>query len=209
MNLFLARQPIFDGKNRVVAYEILSRDSYNNFYTRPDGDNATLEVIVNTFYSFGVKQVTGGKKAFINFTEELLNKEVATVLPPETLGIEILENIEPTPEVISACRNLKDKGYTLALDDFVFNDKYKELIELADIIKVDFIITPGIERKKIIERIGSTKIKFLAEKVETAMEYKQAKEYGYSYFQGYFFSNPEIIQGKGIPRNAIVSIKIM
>ncbi|WP_026883790.1 EAL and HDOD domain-containing protein [Clostridium akagii] len=209
MNVFLARQPIFDSENRVVAYEILFRNSDNNFYTGSDGDSATLDVIVNTFYSLGVEYVTGGKKAFINFTEELLKKEVATVLPPEILTIEILENIEPTSEVISACRNLKNKGYTLVLDDFVFHEKYRELIELADIIKVDFTITKGIERKKIIEKIGMNKMKFLAEKVETVEEYKEAKEYGYSYFQGYFFSKPVMLAGKDIPKNEILSIKIM
>lgn len=209
MNIFLGRQPIFDINGNVVAYEILFRNSNNNFYIEQDGNNATIDVIVNTFYSLGVNNVTGGKRAFINFTKELIQRELATVLPPDILTVEILENIEPTEEVVLACKSLKNKGYTIALDDFVFEDKYIKLIELADIIKIDFTLTKGTDRKKVIDRINNHNIKYLAEKVETLEEYEEAKRYGYTYFQGYFLSKPKILKGRDIPKNEVVILKIM
>lgn len=201
MNAFIARQPIFDCNNNVFGYELLFRNGSQNFYNSLDGNAATLNVISNTFYSLGVDTVTNGKKAFINFTEELLKREIATLLPPELVIVEILENIEPTDEIISVCKKLKDKGYTLALDDFVFDTKYNKLIELADIIKVDFTITKGYERRNIISKINSNKIKFLAEKVENIDEFREAQSYGYSYFQGYYFSKPVILSGKDMYKN--------
>lgn len=210
MDIFVARQPIFNIKNEVVAYELLFRNGQNNFYDSTNGDEATLNVIANSFYAFDFKTVTDNKKAFINFTQELIKEEIATILPKENVVIEILENIEPTSELIAACKRLKEKGFTLALDDFIFDNKYIKLVELADIIKIDFKITKGYERKKILElkRINN-KIKFLAEKVENKEEYNEALELGYSYFQGYYFSKPVVLSTKNIPTNKDTGLKIL
>jgi EAL and modified HD-GYP domain-containing signal transduction protein len=209
MNFFLARQPIFDIKNNVIAYELLFRNGTQNYCDIVDGNSATLNVISNAFYTIGIDSMTNGKKAFINFTDDLIKKEVVTIIPPELVAVEILEDVEPTKKIIHACKNLKNKGYSLVLDDFVFDKKYEELIDLIDIIKVDFRITTGSERKHIIDKVKSKKIKFLAEKVETIEEFYEAKSYGYSYFQGYYFSKPVMLSGKDIPQNKIVSLKLM
>jgi EAL and modified HD-GYP domain-containing signal transduction protein len=210
MDIFVARQPIFDRSNNVVGYELLYRNSYENFYSNTDGNKATLNVIANSFYTFGIKNITNNKIAFINFTEELLKKEVATILPSNSMVIEILEDIEPTAEVIIACKKLKEKGFTLALDDFIFHEKYVNLIKLADIIKVDFRLTKGEYRKKILELSNiNNKIKFLAEKVENKEEYLAAFKLGYTYFQGYYFSEPVTLSRKCIPVNKHIAWKII
>ncbi|NOW03745.1 EAL and HDOD domain-containing protein [Clostridium beijerinckii] len=210
MDIFVARQPIFNRKNEVVAYELLFRNGQNNFYNNANGDEATLKVIANTFYTFDFKDITDNKKAFINFTEELIKKEIATILPKEYVVIEILENIEPNDEIIDACKRLKKRGFILALDDFVFHTKYIKLIEIADIIKIDFRITTGGERKKVFElKKINNKIKFLAEKVENKDEYYEALKLGYSYFQGYYFSKPIVLSRKNIPTNKDTAIKIL
>lgn len=209
MNIFVARQPIFDKNKNVVAYELLYRNNLNNKYTAEDGNKATYKLIANSFYMIGVERLTEGKRALINFTEDLLKEEIGAMLPKELVVIEILETVEPTKEVLEACTRLKNKGYIIALDDFVFHEKYKEFIELADIIKIDFTITLNEERKNIMKRIDKKNIKFLAEKVETEEEFKEAISYGYTYFQGYFFSKPSIISAKDIPVNKLAHMKIL
>lgn len=210
MNVFVARQPIFDKKNNVVAYELLFRRGYENSYSNIDGNEATLSVIANSFYEFDFKTVVDNKKAFINFTEELIKEEIATILPPEYTVIEILETVEPTDEIINACKKLKGKGFILALDDFIFHEKYNKLIEIVDIIKVDFLITKGFERKKIFELLKiNSKLKFLAEKVESIEEYNEAVYFGYTYFQGYYFSKPVILSKEHIPARRNTALKIL
>lgn len=209
MHIFLARQPIFDRNKNVIAYELLFRNGHENAYNSVDGNEATLKVIANSFYEFDFKSVSDDKKVFINFTEKLITEEIATILPKDYVVIEILENIEPTNEVLNACKKLKARGFTLALDDFVFDKKYIELINLIDIIKVDFMISKGIERKKIFDLLKiNNKIKFLAEKVETVEEYNEATALGYSYFQGYYFSKPVIMSAKSIPSNKYTALEI-
>ncbi|MFT5875456.1 MAG: c-di-GMP-related signal transduction protein [Clostridium sp.] len=209
MDVFLARQPILNKFNKLFGYELLFRDSEKNSYQGKDGDKATIEVIKNSFINIGIEKVTGGKKAFINFTENILKSDIFAVLSPESVVVEILEGIEPTEDILELCKKLKERGYLIALDDFVFSEKYRKLIEIADIIKVDFQITNGIERKEVIERVNSKKIKFIAEKVETIEEFNQAILYGYSYFQGYYFSRPLIVTGKRISENKIIYMKLL
>ena len=209
MDIFVARQPIFNQQQEVYAYELLYRSGINKFYSCLDGDQASSEVITNSFLLIGLETLTRGKKAFINFTKNLLEDEVAILLPQEHIVIEILQDIEPDEKTLQACKKLKEMGYRLALDDFVYDDKFIPLIELADIIKVDFLTTDEEERGALVQRIGLQKNSFLAEKVETREDFVQAVEMGYSYFQGYFFSKPLIVASRDIPSFKLTYIKIL
>ena len=209
MDVYVARQPIFDSNNNSVGYELLFRSNLENKYTGQDGDKSTLEVINNTFFTIGLNNVIAGKKAFINLSDTLLKSDFITALPSQYVVIEILETVEPTIEIIKRCKELKNKGYTLALDDFVFHPKYNKLLDIVDIIKVDFTITIGAERKQIFDLVKNKKIKFLAEKVETKQEYLEAISYGYTYFQGYFFCKPEILTKKDIPANKMIYLRLI
>ena len=191
MQAFLARQPIFDKDQNVFAYELLYRSGVkNNFYDDADGDHATSSVLTNGFLSIGMETITRGKMAFINFTRNLLLKEIATVFPKELMGVEILQDVEPDAEVVATCKKLKQAGYTLVLDDFVFRPEFTPLLEWVDIIKINFINTDSETRRSVIQQVNSKRIRFLAEKVETHAAFRQAVEMGYTYFQGYFFAWP-------------------
>lgn len=209
MNVFLARQPILDKSNKIYGYELLFRDSSENSYNEKDGDKATLEVVRNSYLNIGMDKVVGESKAFINFTENLLKTDVFSSMSPKKVIVEILETVEPNKEIIEACKKIKEMGYEIALDDFAYDKKYKEMVELADIIKVDFIATRGVKRKQIIDSIKNNHIRFVAEKVETIEDFNEAVSYGYTYFQGYYFSKPVIIQGKKIPENKKIYIELL
>jgi len=205
----VARQPIFNRKEKIFAYELLFRKGDDNFCNSVDGDRETADVISNSFLTIGIDILTGGKRGFINFTANLLKNEIAYSLPKEYLAIEILEDVEPDQEIILACTQLKEAGYLLVLDDFVFEPKFWPLIDLVDIIKVDFLATDVQERRNIVQRVGSRKIKFLAEKVETREDYAEALEIGYCYFQGYYFCKPVVISGKSIPIFKLNYLRLM
>lgn len=210
MEVFVARQPIFDRKQKVYAYELLFRSGFEqNFFDNSDGEASSKQVLTNSFLSIGMDTMTNGKKAFVNFTRKLLLDPVASFFPKNLMVVEILENVEPDEEIISACKNLKDLGYLLVLDDFVFAPGYESLIDLVDIIKVDFIQTQGTARGDVIEDVGASRIKYLAEKVETLEDFEQAVDLGYSYFQGYYFSKPQIIAGRDVPAHKLNYLQIL
>lgn len=193
MNVYLARQPIFNRKKEVVAYELLFRSSESNAFDGSDSTIATLQVIKNSFSLFGLESIVGDKKAFLNFDENLLKSGLVEIFKTEFVVIEILETVELTEEVVVSIKNIKAKGYEIALDDFEYDDKYASVMDYIDYIKVDFVNTKGIDRKNVISNLNNSKLKFLAEKVETEEEFNYALECGYSYFQGYFFCKPIII----------------
>lgn len=194
VDVLLARQPIFNRANEVYGYELLYRNSYENFYTGTDDNRATAELINNAYLLTQLADISGGKKVFINFSEDLLVEEIPTLMPKEDIVIEILETVKPTPRVIKACKNLKRYGYTLALDDFVYSPEFEPLIELVDIIKLEFTMEKH-KQEMIINRYKNNKL-FLAERIETREEYEEAHAMGYHFFQGYFFSKPVIVSGE-------------
>ncbi len=209
MERFLARQPIFDQRQRIFAYELLFRSGLDNFFDHPDGDRATSQVIANSFLLFGIDTVTGGARAFINFTRRLLVEDYATALPQKATVVEILETVEPEPEVLEACRRLKQRGYTLALDDFVYEPRFEPLVELADIVKVDFMVSGPEERREMARAFIPRGIKMLAEKVESREEFQEARDMGYDLFQGYFFSKPVIVARRDIPASKLTYLRML
>ncbi|HEY4550372.1 MAG TPA: HDOD domain-containing protein [Bacillus sp. (in: firmicutes)] len=202
MNVFVARQPIFNRGEQSVAYELLYRKSEVNSYTHIDGDEATADVIINGFFNIGVEELSEGKKCFINFTENLLNLKLPTYFEPESIVVEILEDIPINKELVSICQELKELGYTIALDDFAIQESYEllpELLKYIDIIKIDFLQTSLYDRRRMITRYKSHQVSFLAEKVETREEFELALKDGFDLFQGYFFSKPDVLSAQDIP----------
>ena len=196
---FVARQPILDGRKNIFAYELLFRSSLENFFQSGLPDQASSSVLVSSLFLIGIQSITGGRRAFVNFTQNLLAQGYATFLPPEEAVIEILEDVQPDPDIIEACKFLKETGYTLALDDYPPDGRMAPLIPYVDIVKVDWLETPLELCKQLADELIPKGIKLLAEKVETHEQYRQALGMGYTYFQGFFFCEPEVLTGRDIP----------
>jgi EAL and modified HD-GYP domain-containing signal transduction protein len=182
----------------VYGYELLFRSGLENRCTADDSDAATLDVADN-FLNASARTLTAGRKAFINCTRQFLVNEYATLFPREEAVFEIHESIEPDGEVLAACRKLKALGYVIALDDFVYVEKFQPFIDLANIIKIDFQLSAASERQKAVAKFAPLGIQLLAEKVETRAEFAEARSNGYGYFQGYFFCEPQIVPSSHIP----------
>jgi EAL and modified HD-GYP domain-containing signal transduction protein len=204
---YVARQPIMDLRGRVHGYELLFRAGPEAAF-RGDGDFATRTMLDNTVL-FGLEALTGGLPAFVNCTRESLVGNMVHVLPSSMTVLEILESIEPAPDLIDACRKLKTSGFRLALDDFTWKPKFDPLVELADYIKVDFLLTSAEERQSPLQRLRGVTVALLAEKIETQQEYKQACAEGFTLFQGYYFCRPLLLENRKIPGNQLSHIEIL
>lgn len=214
MEVFVGRQPIFNIHEKVVAYELLYRRNNINSYQEIDSDSATIQVIKNSVLSIGMKELTNGLPGFVNFTENLLMSNILEFIDPSTFVVEILEDVPITEELILRIIELRNKGFTIALDDFVLNHNiefYNTLFAHTDIIKVDFLLSTKEERA-IVEREVMNRfphIRLLAEKVENRTQFEEAKAANYSLFQGYFFEQPQIIKTTDIPINTLQYFQLM
>ncbi len=198
MFLYAARQPILDSDKNLFAYELLFRDSLENVFPEIDANEATSKLIESQL-NIGVEDFTGDKPAFINFTLDTLLKKYPTMIHQDHIVVEILETVQPGKKLLNECKFLKEQGYTIALDDYIHQPVWRHFYPFIDIIKIDFKDTSYElmgEIKVAIEEFPH--IKLLAEKVETIEEFEKALELGFCYFQGYFFSKPEVVKSKAL-----------
>ncbi len=209
-NIFVARQPIFKRNKEVFAYELLFRSGLTNYFDPlQDGEEATSKVITNSFLLIGIANITEGKKAFINFSEEMLLQGYPALFPKEIAVVEVLETVGATPEVVEACEKLVGAGYVLALDDFLYEDRFLPLIKLARIIKFDIRQMSRAELERQVKIVSRYNVKLLAEKIETFEEYEAVKKLGFDLFQGYFFSRPHIMEGRDIPGSKLHYLQVL
>ena len=210
MTLYAARQPILDKDKNLFAYEILFRNGLTNAFPEINEDEATSKIVAGAQFNLGIESLTEDKPAFINFTQDTLMQGYPMLLPPEQVVVEILETVKPSKKLLKVCEELKKKGYTIALDDYEHQAIWQHFYPFTDIIKIDYQLSPLEEIKEVIEAVTPyPHIKLLAEKVETYEEFKQACELGFCYFQGYFFSRPEVIKSTALATNQMSLANLM
>lgn len=199
MEVYVARQPIFNTKNEVFAYELLYRQNEQNFFDQSvTSDVATSILLMNSYYTFGIDKLVGDGKAFINFDKNLIVSEIPMLLDKNKIVVELLEDIIPDETFVSKVKMLKENGYTIAIDDYVDGYEFDELVHLSDIIKVDFFENTKAQIANIIKTWKPQGKLMLAEKVETLEVFEWAKGLGFDLFQGYYFSKPAMVKGRGI-----------
>ena len=194
-DVFVGRQPIFDRHFDVVAYELLFRSDSTNWANITDDEYATSQVVYGAFMEIGLDSLVGSKRAFVNLTRDFILQDDIAMFPTDRVVLEVLENIVVDAELIEAVRALSQQGYTIALDDFVFHEHLRPLVEVADIIKVDVLALDRPALGQMVARLRPYEVELLAEKVETGDDLTYCLELGFDYFQGYFLCEPDIVTG--------------
>lgn len=200
MKRYIARQSIYDDRDRVAAYELLYRDQSEPNRARIwDGDQATRDLLSDAITVFGLPRLTDGKPAFVNFTENLILSDLALLACPKEIVLEILETIRITLPIKERLVSLKEQGYRLALDDYTGDPRFHEILPLVDIVKLDFRLTDAASQRRLVRQIRSVgRARLLAEKVETEQEYQRALQLGCTLFQGYYFETPQVFHEKTV-----------
>ena len=207
-NRFLARQPILSRDRKFFAYEILSRYGPEN-YCSPAPGSPVAEKAMDELFLMGVRTITEGLPAFMNCTRDFLLQDYLTLMPRELVVGEILETVTPDSQVLAACSHMKKLGYRLALDDFCDVPEAHRLLDVADFVKVDVLLTSFSEQARLVKACHARGIPVIAEKVETDEQFRRCSEIGYDYFQGYFFCRPQVVRRRSVPANKTVYIELL
>lgn len=209
-DVFLARQPILDRHQQLVAYELLFRSGHHDEAYFSDGHAATATVISHTFSHLGIVSAFGPYRAFINVDKDFLRDDAIQLMPPEHVVIEVLEGCRVTPEIVARCAELKAMGYTLALDDFTrVTDDYLPLLPLSSIIKVDMTLVAPADLPGLVAQLRPLVPQLLAEKVETLEDYERCHALGFDLFQGYYFARPTIITGRRLRPTQMTTLRLV
>jgi len=207
---FLARQPIVDPQHKLLGYELLFRQSQHaNSADLADIGSATLHVIVNTLCDMDTKWLLQGKLAFINMEEELLIGDFISLLPNDKVVIEIMEGVEPTPEILTRLGELKKAGYRFALDKFQIRPGIEKLLPFASFIKIDQLTQSPEQTAALVKKLERLPIKMIAERVESLENFEHCKKLGFHYFQGYYFAHPEHLVAKVMNPAHVTVLQLM
>lgn len=208
-DFYVGRQPIFNRKLRTHAYELLFRSGDKGHASVVCGDTATSQVLVNALSEIGLDNLVGQHQAFINVTDRLLLERDLAAMLPKQCALEILETVEPTPEIVASIQRLSDAGYYIVLDDFEYSDAMIPLLEIAELVKLDVRLLKEEGVRKQMEHLARFDLKLLAEKVETSAEFNAYQDMGFDFFQGYFFAKPTVVQVKGIPASNLAIMELV
>lgn len=207
---FLARQPIVDAQHKLLGYELLFRRSQHASAAEiAQASAATLQVIVNTLCDMGTKWLLQGKLAFINVEEELLLGEYVTLLPHDKVVIEIMEGVEPQPEVLARIDELRKAGFRFALDKFQVRPGIEKLLPYASFIKIDQLTQSPEQTAALVKKLERLPVKMIAERVESFENFEHCKKLGFHYFQGYYFAHPEHLTAKVMNPAHVTVLQLM
>jgi EAL and modified HD-GYP domain-containing signal transduction protein len=208
LDFTLARQPIIDRKGNTVAYELLFRKG--NSPQKVDDRAATAHVIAHAFNELGLDSVLGGKRAFINFDAMLLMTDVIEFLPPDKVVIELLETVNITPAIVARCKDLKQLGFSIALDDVEGIDPaHCPLMPVLDYVKIDVLKAPLDQLAPIVEKMAKHNVKLIAEKVDNEEMAARCNELGFELFQGFYYAKPALLNGKRTDPSRQIMLRLM
>ncbi len=208
---YVARQPILNAKRQTLGYELLFRDGENNAYpSHIDLNRATYRLIVENFLSIGTNPIRQNSRCFINFPHESILHRLPLVLPKDTVVIEVLETCIPNDELFEALKEINAAGYLIALDDFVYTPEWERFLPLVHIVKLD-IMALGLDSacqtvKALLAKGGNRR--YLAERVETEEEFLAARSAGFSFFQGFFFSKPQLTKQRYLGPEQVIAMEL-
>lgn len=209
MEVFVARQPIFNRTQQVVAYELLYRNGDLAYAEISDPDQATTEVFINTFMEIGLDRVTGRRRAYVNLTRPYLLGQYPLPFQRDAVTLEILEDVVPDAELVAAVSHLAEQGYEIALDDFAYREELIPLLQVADVVKLDIRQLSASEVERNVATLRRYDVKLLAEKVETREEFSKCTALGFDLFQGYFFCEPAVLRGRQASPSRLATLHLL
>ncbi|HTP50471.1 MAG TPA: EAL domain-containing protein [Anaeromyxobacteraceae bacterium] len=205
----VGRQPIVDREERVTAYELLFRTPHASSAAVGNPSLATASVVLGVLSGFGVQQILGGHRGFVNVDSDFLFGDSIELLPPDRIGLEIVETIQPTEAVVKRCRQLKELGFKLALDDHRPSPLFEPLYGIVDTAKIDLTLSPQRELAETVRLLRAYPVTLIAEKVESREQLRQCLDLGFDCFQGYYFARPSVLERRRLSDSAAILLKVL
>lgn len=205
----VARQPILDARQQVFGYELLYRAAARDESCVPASGSISARVIGDAVLGIGFDTLTGGRQAFVNLDMHTLLADASGLLDPDRVVLELLEHVAVTPEVVAMCSSLRERGYALALDDFVPGSPAEALVPLARFVKLDVLALETDALHAETRRLMAAGVSVIAEKVETAEMFERARAAGCSLFQGYYFCRPETFSSGALPASSVTQLRLV
>jgi EAL and modified HD-GYP domain-containing signal transduction protein len=205
----VARQPIFELGRGLYGYELLYRRDMSSDRADRDHGYMSAEVIANALLGVGMRTISGGGVAFVNFSRGQLLNRSWELFEPAKVVIELLESVKCDNETLAACRDLVAAGYKLALDDYFPDQRMQPLVDLASVVKIDVLDRSHADLRRVANDLRSAGVRLLAERVEMATVRNACTDLGFELFQGYLFSRPETLTKTDVSASHVAIMRLL
>ena len=197
---FVARQPIVTADHTLIGYELLFRGAADAEQARiRDGATATARVMEGALAQ-DLSSLTGGVPGFINFDRNLIEAGFPRLLqPPERFVIEVLESVSPDPEILDHILALTAEGFRFALDDVASVDRLRAFGPKFEFVKLDWTVLEPADFRAIVAEAGAIGAGVIVERIETEMDFADARALGCHYFQGFLLGRPATMERTIVP----------
>ena len=212
MDVFVARQPVFDRHQDVYAYELFFRAGFRRYFRAVDAVEVLraekTSVDLMDFVHFD--QLTDGRRGLVQFTRELLTREIPRLLPSEMVVVGLPADIDPDDEeILAACRRLRDSGYLMSMQGtFSLRRPNAGVVPFADVIRVNFARTDEADREAVAGAFGGKTI-LLAQGLADHRQLEQAQAMGYDRFQGDFFRKPVVTPARELSESKLAYLRVL
>lgn len=208
---FLGRQPILDRNHNLVAFELLFRQEETEETANITNDLfASANVIVNAYGQFGIQNVLGQQRGFINADPDLIMSDIISLLPCKHVVLELREPTSITPEFMQRCNELKQKGYQFALDNIIaMNSRVEQLLPIVSVVKVNILALEKTQLAELVAELNRWPVLLLALKVEDREQETRCMQLGFQMFQGYYFAKPEVMSVKRADPGKLSLLKLL
>jgi EAL and modified HD-GYP domain-containing signal transduction protein len=189
----LCKQAIYDRNGKVAFYEVFIQDSLTNKHPEGLDPLKATTMAIDTITELNPLRVGGGKLVFINVPAIFLEASMFDLIPPEYVGIELVENRRLSNELFASINALLKKGFKFCIDDFGFEKiDYLPLLGKCHFVKINLKKSPYDmeELKEVISILKNLKKGLIAKNIETKEDYQLAYQLGFNFFQGFFLSRP-------------------
>lgn len=195
--LFLGRQPILDLSGALIGYELLFRDSQVNRAGAVTPGVATADVVCKAFAGLGLADALGGNKAFLIADAAFLQHEAIEALSPEQVVFEVMAGQLGNAVLMERCLMLGERGYIFCLCDPVeLGEATLLLLRQSMFMKLNIKELPEEALTQTLNLPADFRPLAIASHVETAADHARAKALGFQFFQGYYFAEQTLVEGK-------------
>jgi EAL and modified HD-GYP domain-containing signal transduction protein len=207
--IFVVRQAIFDRHRRVVGYELLLRP-----LSAPEGGASSIErtsarVLTDGVLAIGLDTLTAGKLAFLTVSRRMLLEGVPEIQPANKVVIQLACDVEADAEVVAACTALRERGFALAIDDFVPTPWISDLLPMVQYVKAGVHGIDAQTRSRVITDQGSGGPALIAKDVDSMVVFDALAEGGCRFFQGPFLGHPTVKPGRAVPAQQLIYLRLL
>lgn len=211
-DFFMARRPILNHQDQLVAYELLfcsTAENVEKHMLEGACDIVNTASVIADISNYGLNNVIGDGPAYISLDTNALMSDIFRLLPPARIILAIASSVTATDEILGRLTTLVQAGFRVALDLYADSEDMHKILPLVETIKIDVYGKNREELNRLGNQFRGKGKKLLAENVETMECFKDCMDAGFHEFQGYYFTRPDMLVDKKLSPSHAALLDLM